>query len=235
VNEPPTAKRIRLLLLESQALFRESLARYLAERPDLEVVQACSSAEEALTALCGSAIDVVLYDFECGTQSQGRFIASARRAGYDGRFLIVASAAESEEAAIAIKLGAAGIFLKSEAPDRLVQAIRVVAGGAAWLDQRVVQRLANQLAARVSGRGGKTPDNPLTDREQQVLLGIFGGLTNRKIGDRLGVSEGAVKASLQNLFSRTGVRTRTQLMRIALEGSLGNVEGLPVRGRQSHG
>jgi DNA-binding NarL/FixJ family response regulator len=58
---------------------------------------------------------------------------------------------------------------------------------------------------------------PWTEREQQVLHGIFEGLANKEIGAKLGVSESAVKATLQQLFQKTGVRTRSQLVRVALE------------------
>ena len=66
----------------------------------------------------------------------------------------------------------------------------------------------------------------LTEREQQVLQGIFEGLSNKEIAGRLGVSESAVKATLQQLFQKTHVRTRSQLVRIALEESLGTTRGI---------
>ena len=61
----------------------------------------------------------------------------------------------------------------------------------------------------------------LTEREQEVLRGIFEGLTNRTIGAQIGVSEGSVKATVQQLFQKTRVRTRSQLVRAALEGAIG--------------
>jgi DNA-binding NarL/FixJ family response regulator len=82
------------------------------------------------------------------------------------------------------------------------------------------------LIKYLPGRRHRSSADALTEREHKVLLGVLGGFTNRKIGDQIGVSEGSVKASLQQLFSRTGVRTRSQLVRMALEGSLGNVKGL---------
>jgi DNA-binding NarL/FixJ family response regulator len=60
----------------------------------------------------------------------------------------------------------------------------------------------------------------LTEREQKVLRGILAGLTNKKIGEDLGLSEGTVKTSVQQLFLRAGVRRRSQLVRAAMEGSL---------------
>jgi two-component system, NarL family, nitrate/nitrite response regulator NarL len=95
----------------------------------------------------------------------------------------------------------------------LIQAIRLVASGEAWVDQKVVQFLAERypnFEARWHGS--------LTAREQIVLNGVVDGLSNRKIGDQIGVSESTIKATLQHLFKKAGVRTRSQLVRIALEG-----------------
>jgi len=228
VDETHREKRIRLLLVDDQALFRASLGGYLAAQPGLEVVGECGSSAEALRVLATTPVDVVLLDIDRVTQTEDGFITAARRAGYQGRFLTVTSGADARNSAIAIKLGASGVFLKSEAPDRMVQAIRLVAEGAVWLNQRVIQSLADQLIDHLPARPRRS-GNTLTDREQQVLLGVLGGLTNRKIGDRIGVSEGSVKASLQQLFSRTGVRRRSQLVRMALEGSLGDLAGVAGR------
>ena len=224
VSDPTQENRIRLLLLDDQALFRASLGRYLASQTGLEVAAECGSPADGLEILETSPVDVVLL---ASVPAEG-FMSAARRAGYRGRFLIVADLADANASALSIKLGASGIFLKSEEPDRLVQAIRLVAEGATWLDQRIIQSLADQL---IEGRSLRAPHSLLSDREQKVLLGILGGHTNKKIGDSIGLSEGSVKALLQQLFHRTGVRTRTQLVRLALEGALGSVSGLK---RQNH-
>jgi DNA-binding NarL/FixJ family response regulator len=148
-------------------------------------------------------------------------MSAAHRNGYQGRFLIVAAAADVRSSAIAIKLGASGIFLKSEPPHRLVQAITLVANGAVWLDRGTIRLLADQSVERFLQLDGQGTASRLTDREQKVLLGILAGLSNRKIGENLGLSEGSVKTSVQQLFYRSGVRTRSRLVRAALEGSLG--------------
>jgi DNA-binding NarL/FixJ family response regulator len=84
-----------------------------------------------------------------------------------------------------------------------------------WVDEHIIQQMAAHMdEARPS------PERPhLTEREQEVLQGVFEGLANKEISGRLGVSESAVKATLQQLFRKTGVRTRSQLVRVALEGS----------------
>jgi DNA-binding NarL/FixJ family response regulator len=209
-----------LLLLAGQALFRTSLGRFLASEQTLEVVAECGSSGEALEALRASSVDVVLLDCD-DAETRDDFMPAAGRNGYQGHFLAITGTTDLGNAALAIKLGAAGIFLKSDAPERLVQAITLVANGAVWLDQRILRLLAGQSFERFVPAGHRPSGDLLADREQKVLLGILGGLTNRKIGENLGLSEGTIKTSVQQLFLRAGVRRRSQLVRAALEGSLG--------------
>ena len=94
-------------------------------------------------------------------------------------------------------------------------------------DPRLWSRMATRIDRRLRKGGGRSESDdlhartPITGREQQVLRGVFEGLTNKEIGARVGVSESAVKATLQQLFRKARVRTRAQLVRIAVEGSLG--------------
>jgi DNA-binding NarL/FixJ family response regulator len=73
------------------------------------------------------------------------------------------------------------------------------------------------LLLRAAGNRQESKAERFTERERQVLSGVFEGLVNKEIADRIGVSESSVKATLQQLFSKTGVRTRSQLVRITLE------------------
>lgn len=233
MNEQTQENRVRLVLLDDQALFRASLSRLLASHRGLEVVGECGSPAEALEMLSASPVDVVLLDPGHATEGGDGFMSAARRNGYQGRFLIVAGAADARDSALAIKLGASGIFLKSEAPDCLVRAITQVANGAVWFDHRIIQLLADESVDRFRQMDDPNSRNLLSDRAQKVLLGILGGLTNRKIADNLGLSEGSVKATVQQLFLKANVRTRSQLVRAVLEGSLGTAEGLMRRMRSA--
>jgi len=226
MDEQAEQERIRLVLVDQQTLFRTSLSRFLAAQRFLEVVAECGTAEDALAVLSHSQADIALLEPGLRAASGEELITAARRAGYQGRFLVVAGAAGAKELADAIHLGASGIFLKSEPPERLVQAIRLVASGAVWVDPKAIQLLADQLADRPRGDHSKQA-HVLSDREEKVLTGILSGLTNRKIGDSMGIAEGTVKSIVQQLFMRAGVRTRSQLVRLAMEGSLG-VATLPA-------
>jgi two-component system, NarL family, nitrate/nitrite response regulator NarL len=201
-------RRIRVMLLDDQLLFRESLARLLESQPDLELVGECTTPVEAVKSLKHSAADVILLDIAIA----GEFLRYAGKTRHSAKYLILAREVNAAEAAEVLKHGASGIFLASDSPNRLMQAIRLVAGGEAWVDQKVLQYLAQrypQFETRWQGN--------LSERENYVLRGVVDGLSNRRIGDQIGVSESTIKAALQQLFKKAGVRTRSQLVRIALE------------------
>jgi two-component system, NarL family, nitrate/nitrite response regulator NarL len=228
MNDQTQERPIRLVLLDSHGLFRACLGRLLASEPDLAVAGECGTCAEALEVLKGSAVDVVLLDFDIGTEHANDFITTARESGYQGRFLIVAESADVRDSAIALKLGASGIFLNSESPDSLVQAIRLVGNGGNWVDQRIIRLLAEQLVDYPTADEQKASGG-LEDRERNVLMGILDGRSNRKIGDKMGLSESRVKNIVQRLFLKAGVKTRSQLVRLALEGSLGDARALIER------
>jgi DNA-binding NarL/FixJ family response regulator len=159
-------------------------------------------------------------DFDVGSEHGNDFISAARQAGYQGRFLIVAGSADVRNAAMALKRGASGIFLKSDTPDRLLQAIRIVGTGGNRVDQGILQLLADQSIDRYPRLEDHRSGPSLEDRERTVLRGIVDGLTNRNIGLHMGLSESCIKNVVQHLFSKAGVNTRGQLVRVALEGWL---------------
>ncbi|HXW16237.1 MAG TPA: response regulator transcription factor [Terriglobia bacterium] len=205
--------KIRILLLDDHALFREGLSRLLEGEPDLEMAACCASVSEATDALHQMPIDLVLLDYDLGKERGYEFMAQARQRGFQGRFLMVTAGMSDAESVRALDLGVSGIFPKHSSPMALIQAIRKVMTGETWLDENAIQAL---VRASKHPQGPNQP-KPFTERENQVLQGVFEGLSNKEIGARLNISESSVKAALQQLFQKTGVRTRSQLVRIALE------------------
>jgi DNA-binding NarL/FixJ family response regulator len=195
------------MLLHPRALFRTSLARLLATERDFELAAECASATEALENLANTTPDVMLFDFSIWQD----FVPAARDAGYQGKFLAIAEEIDGAHCVRALSRGVSGVILGSDSPQRLIQAIHVVASGVAWVDQSTIQLLADRYPHHEDLRL-----DSLAEREQAVLKGILGGLTNRRIADQIGASESTVKATLQQLFDKTGVRTRSQLVRIML-------------------
>jgi len=210
---PPNPEPVRILVVDDHILFREGLIRLLGSETDLVIVGQCGSVTEGLRLLGESPADLVLLDYQLEGDNGLRFLQAARRSQYEGKILIVTASMSGEESLKALHQGASGIFLKHNPPSALLKAIRLVMSGHLWIDPRAVKIMAEVVPSEQE-RALRTG---LTEREQQVLDGVFEGLTNRAIGTRIGVSEGTVKATLQGLFQKTGVRTRSQLVRVALE------------------
>jgi two-component system, NarL family, nitrate/nitrite response regulator NarL len=206
-----STRRINILLVDDHALFRESVARLLTSEPGFEVAAHCNSIDEALAVLLKAHVDIVLLDFDLGQRDGGEFMRLARRQGFSGKVLVVTAGVEKEQVAELVRNGISGIFMKHDSAALLIEGIRDVLAGKVWFDRELLQ----EALGRVGSQESKA--ERFTERERRVLSYVFEGLVNKEIAERIGVSESAVKATLQQLFSKTGVRTRSQLVRIALE------------------
>lgn len=211
---PEIAEQIvRILLLDDHALFRESVSRLLGAERGFEVVAHCGTIEESLQVLCRKSVDLVLLDFDLGEHDGREFLRLAKEQGFDGKVLLVTAGLDSPAASELIRAGISGVFRKHDSAALLAQGIRDVMAGKVWLDQTQLQTALEKETFAPQFAGHRR----FTERERQVLSFVFEGLANKEIAARIGVSEGSVKSTLQQLFSKTGVRTRSQLVRIVLE------------------
>ena len=210
---PKTAEQtLHILLVDDHALFRESVSRLLSAEAGFEVIANCGTIEEALQLLRRKQIDLVLLDFDLGERDGREFLRLAKENGFNGKILVVTAGVEPVAMSEMIRSGISGVFRKHDSAALLAQGIRDVMGGKIWMDQQQLQTAltAEQVSSQPETRR-------FTERERQVLSFVFDGLANKEIAARLGVSESSVKSTLQQLFSKTGVRTRSQLVRIVLE------------------
>jgi DNA-binding NarL/FixJ family response regulator len=205
--------KIKILLVDDHILFREGLSRLLQSEPDLEMTAHCGSVDEAVDILRKKPVDLVLLDFDLGNEDAFQFIERARKSGFEGRVLMVTAGMTDVDSVQALALGVGGIFFKRSSPSALTEVIRRVTAGETWLEQGSVRALID--AAKRAGNPSQV--GRFTNRESEVLQGVFEGLTNKEIGARIGISESSVKGALQQLFQKTGARTRSQLVRVALE------------------
>ena len=206
-------KQIRVLIVDDHTLFRESLSRLLEADTQCKIVGACASVEEALKIVALEQIDLVLLDYDLGEKPGTQFLEESKRCGFRGPVLMVTGGMADAAMLRALENGVSGVFLKSSPLAELTQAIGRVMKGETWIDSGMVKA----LIADANRRSNETRQESLSARERSVLRFVFEGLSNKEIGQQLGISEGSVKAALQQLFARTGVRTRSQLVRIAVE------------------
>lgn len=202
------------MIIDDHSLFRQGLARLLESHGGFRIQAICGSVEEGLEAVRSSLVDVVLLDFDLGLQRGFEYQKRARAEGLDRPILVVTAGLTQMEAGRAMQLGASGIFVKHDSPQDLATAIRRVVEGGEWLDPRYAQAREYLNAPPEALDAGRMS---FSDRERAVLRGVLEGLANKEIADELGVSEASVKATLQRLFHKTGVRTRGQLVRTTLE------------------
>jgi two-component system, NarL family, nitrate/nitrite response regulator NarL len=202
----------RILLIDDHALFREAIARLLAAQSDLEVIGEGATVGEGLEIVKTRPVDIVLLDINLGFEQGGAFLNLARAEGFSGKVLVVTAGVSKLEASRLLQRGCAGIFLKHERPQLLIEKIRNIVKGTDQLEPDATNIVLSELK-----NGDRETQRPLTPRERQVLCGVFSGRTNKEIAHKLGVSESLVKAFVQQLFRKAGVRSRAQLVRAAVE------------------
>jgi len=193
-------------------MFREGVANSLEKNPDMRVVGQCSTTAEALAMLKNARVTMVLLDVDLGASRGLAFVEAAKQKGFEVQILVLTAGISDQEAVQLIQAGIGGIMHKQHSSTELRDAIRRVAAGERWLEQEYLTPLFRSVdRTRLSSRP------KLTERDLSVLRAIFQGRSNKDIAGRLNITEGAVKASIQVLFDKLGVRTRAQLVRVALE------------------
>ena len=202
--------KIRLLLVDDHALFRDGLVRLLSNQAGMEVVAQVDTIAEGLGCLAKMPVDMVLLDLELREESGMDFLPQARRLGFGGKVLVVAAEVTAKQARELAVAGVSGFYLKTDSPAGLVQQIRQVQSGSFSIDQRMLLSMLDPSPAESGPR-------LLTAKERQILILVVEGKSNKEIADSMECSEAAVKGILQQLFNKTGVRTRGQLVRVALE------------------
>jgi two-component system, NarL family, nitrate/nitrite response regulator NarL len=210
---------IRILLVDDHALFRDSVARMLADEPDFEIAGTCTTIDEAIAILSSRPADIVLLDLDLRGSRGAAFFEKAAGLPFRVQVLIVTGAVSDCDAVELVRRGVSGIFLKESPPALLAKSIRTVMSGERWLSQ-------HYLRAVVQALDSPPPEKPkptFTRREREVLQGVIEGLSNKEIAERLQTTESAVKSLVQQLFGKTGVHSRSQLVRVALESATGDV------------
>jgi len=202
---------IRLFLVDDHALFRDGLVRLLASDAEFQLVGVEATPEAALAAIRNEDIDVLLLDYAFGELTSAGMVAKLRAGGFSGGILLVTAGLPDRHALQMIREGVSGIFHKQHATEDLKRSIREVFGGKVLIEEHYLRKLV-QVAAEDDSRTVR-----LTARERQILGFLIEGLANKEIASELNVSESAIKAAFQMLFNKMGVRTRSQLVRVALE------------------
>lgn len=206
-------KRIRVLLIDDQGLFREALATLLGLHSQLEIVGEAADGEAGVALAQTLRPDVVLMDLRMPGMSGVEATRRLRSLVPEARVLVLTTFEDDDEVLAAIEAGAAGYMLKASPAEKLVEAICTVMRGGSPLEPSVASKVMAELA-RLSRRQSEERcqrlADPLSARELEVLRALCEGLSNKEIGSKLGLTEGTVKNHMTQVLSKLGALDRTQ-------------------------
>ena len=214
--------KVRVLIVDDQALVRGGFSMILEAQPDIEVVGEAADGAEAVRATVQLAPDVVLMDVRMPVMD-GIAATAAICAQTPARVLVLTTFDLDEYVYDALRAGASGFLLKDMRRDELVSAVRLVASGEALLAPTVTRRLIADVVSR--GRPARATAvaaalAALTARETETLRQVARGLSNMEIAAELYVTEHTVKTHVSNLLAKLGLRDRVQAVVLAYESGL---------------
>lgn len=204
---------IRVLIADDQDIIRAGLTTIIDGQPDMDVVGQAADGREAVELARHLRPDVCLFDIRM--PNLDGVAATKLIAGPDvddPLAVVVITTFDSDEYVHgALKAGAKGFLLKDAGPDLLIQAIHAAASGEALIAPSITARLLESFADTQTDTSPVQPIEPLTDREEEVLVTVAVGKTNAEIADELHISLSTVKFHLASLMQKLGARNRVEI------------------------
>lgn len=208
---------IRLLLVDDHIFVRKGIRALLATEEDIEVVGEAGNGLEALTKIDELNPDVILLDLLMPKMGGIEVIEQVMTDDPEARILVLTSFVADDKVFPAIKAGALGYLLKDSEPVELVQAIHQVNRGESSLSPVIARKVLQEIS-RPSDR--ELSEDPLTDREVEILQHIAKGESNREIAEALVLSEATVRTHVSNVLGKLHLASRTQAALYALRKGL---------------
>ncbi len=208
---------IRIVIADDHAIVREGLKRIVADAPDFQIVGEAADGTEVMRVVREQEFDVLVQDLSMPGRSGMELIKLVKAEKPKLRVLVLSMHQELQYAVRAIKSGASGYLTKESAPAQLVQAIRKIAGGGAFISAEVAEQLA--LGA-MPGKEAAAPHETLSDREFEVFRLLVNGASVTDIATRLTLSAKTVSTHKANLLQKMGFTNQSELIRYALKHGL---------------
>jgi DNA-binding NarL/FixJ family response regulator len=206
--------KVRVLLVDDDALVRAGLRMILSTAEDLDLVGEADDGARAVAAVREHRPDVVLMDIRMPQMDGITATAALRRLDPPPQVIVLTTFQADEQVMSALRAGASGFLLKDTPPADIINAVRVVASGEAMLSPSVTRTLLSHVGdAQTSERRRAAVQRlaTLTDREREVARAVGSGASNGEVAASLYMSEATVKAHVSRLFTKMGVTNRVQI------------------------
>jgi NarL family two-component system response regulator LiaR len=215
------SETIRVLIADDHTVVRGGLVALLEDVEDIEVVAEAADGQEAILKTRLIKPDVILMDLAMPRKTGIEAIEEIKHENPNARILVLTSYSDDDKVFAAIKAGALGYLLKETSTQDLLQAIRDVYHGESSLHPAIARKLIREL-----NRPTTLPpsDEPLTEREAEVLILVARGLSNQDIADKLVISERTVRTHVSNILSKLQLANRTQAALYALKEGLTSLD-----------
>jgi len=212
---------IRVLIADDHAVVREGLRSFIALEPDIEVVGEAADGVEAVEKARDLDPDIILLDIVMPRQDGLETLQQLQREDRRARVIVLTSFAEHGQIFPAIKSGAVGYQLKDSSPDQLVQAVRDVHHGQTSLHPTIATKVIEEL-----NRDTNLPptEDPLTEREVEVLRLVAQGHTNQEIAQRMTISQRTVGSHVSSILDKLHLANRTQAALYALREGFASID-----------
>jgi DNA-binding NarL/FixJ family response regulator len=210
---------IRVVVADDQEIVRTGLGMILNAQPDIEVVGEAGDGRQAVDMARRLRPDVCLFDIRM-PELDG-IEATRRLAGPDVpdpmAVVVITTFDLDEYVYAALRAGARGFLLKNAGADMLSQAVHAAANGDALIAPSVTARLLATFAATTPSSAPAQPIDPLTEREEQILVAVARGRTNNEIADEFYITLSTVKSHITSLMGKLGARNRVEIAMWAYE------------------
>ena len=212
-----TENRIGIVIADDHMVLRESLTALLQSQPDFHVLGTAANGEEALRLVQEQNPQVLVLDLSMPGGDGFEVLRTLERAGNRVASVVLTGSESQNDYVQVVRLGARGLVLKADNPQKLFAAIRSVAEGDLAFSDEIAHSILDAMVADQPAVPSSM--TRLSERERQISYMVARGMRNRDIAADLSISENTVKRHLQSIFSKTGSRDRLELAVLALSES----------------
>jgi len=214
-----TRIKIKLLIADDHAIFRDALRKLLDSDDEITIVGEAGNGAECIQMLDKLKPDILLLDLRMPDKNGLAVLEEVDFDTLPTRVIVLTAAGDDRDLVRAMRLGARGIVLKESAIDLLVKSIHRVHAGEIWLDGHMTAKVISVFSA--TPKSGARSEKPLlSDREMEVVQLVAQGFQNKEISKKLFISEQTVKNHLHNIFDKLGVSDRLELALYAIHHRL---------------